>query len=79
MSKTSESSSSEEKQSESSSPPDATLHIVALDMKWYVSLHQVLANARDAVVLAADMIEKNTEKIKHPKGTNTQGGAMYSF
>lgn len=78
-SKTSESSSTEEKSSESSSAPDSSLHLVALDVRWFVSLHHTLLGARDAVVVAGDMIEKNMEKLLRPKGTNTQGGSMYSF
>lgn len=79
VSKTSESSSSEEKQTEISSPPDVALHIVAYDLKWYVSLHHALVDARDAVFLASDKIEKNMEKLIRPKGSNTQGGSMYTF
>lgn len=78
-SKTSESSSTEEKSSESSSSPDSSNHLVALDVKWFVSLHHTLLRARDALVCTSDMIEKNMEKLLRPKGTNTQGGGMYSF
>eukprot|EP00903_Cladosiphon_okamuranus_P006555 g6403.t1 len=78
-SKTSESTSTEEKSSESSSSPDSSNHLVALDIKWFVSLHHTLLRARDALVCTGDMIEKNTEKLLRPKGTNTQGGGMYSF
>lgn len=77
--KTSESSNTEEKKSESSSPPDSSLHLVALDLKWFVTLHHALLSARDAVVLAGDMIEKNTEKILRPKGNNSGRGGMYAF
>ncbi|CAM9762502.1 unnamed protein product [Pylaiella littoralis] len=78
-SKTSASSSTEEKSSESSASPDSSNHLVALDIKWFVSLHHTLLRARDSLVCAADMIEKNMEKLLRPKGTNTQGGGMYSF
>ncbi|CAM9903251.1 unnamed protein product [Scytosiphon promiscuus] len=78
-SKTSESSSKEEKTSESTSSPDSSNHLIALDIKWFVSLHHILLKARDSLVCAADMIEKNMEKLVRPKGTNTQGGGMYSF
>lgn len=77
--KTSDSSSTEEKTSESSFAPDSTNHLVALDMKWFVSLHHTLLKARDSLICAADMIEKNMEKLLRPKGTNTQGGGMYAF
>ncbi|CAB1118571.1 unnamed protein product [Ectocarpus sp. CCAP 1310/34] len=78
-SKTSESTSTEEKTSESSFAPDSANYLIALDVKWFVSLHHTLLRARDSLVLAADMIEKNMEKLLRPKGTNTQGGGMYSF
>lgn len=78
-SKTSESTSTEEKSSESSSSPDSSNHLIALDIKWFVSLHHTLLKARDSLVCGADMIEKNMEKLLRPKGTNTQGGGMYSF
>lgn len=75
-SKTSESSSTEEKSSESSFSPDSANHLIAIDIKWFVSLHHTLLKARDALVCAGDMIEKNKEKILRPKGTNPQGGGM---
>ncbi len=75
-SKTSESSSVEEKSSEASFPPDSANHLVAIDIKWFVSLHRTLLRARDALVFSADMIEKNKEKILRPKGNNPQGGGM---
>ena len=78
-SKTSESTSTEEKSSESPASPDSSNHLVALDIKWFVSLHHTLLRARDALVFTSDMIEKNMEKLLRPKGTNTQGGGMYSF
>lgn len=78
-SKTSNSESSEEKLSESSYAPDITLHIVALDLKWYVSLHHTVLATRDALMIAADMVDKNMEKLLRPKGTNTHGGGMYAF
>lgn len=79
MSTTSETSSSEEKMSESSPVPDSLLHLVALDVKWFVTLHHNILEARDALVLSGDMIEKNMEKLVRPKGTNTHRGGMYTF
>lgn len=77
-SKTSKSCSSEEKVSETSSPPDAMQHIVALDLKCYVSLHHTLMAARDALMIVGDMIDKNMEKLQRPKGTNQSSG-MYAY
>lgn len=78
-SKTANSTSTEEKVTDPPIVPDSRLHLVALDVKWFTTFHRAVLGARNAMVLAGDMIEKNMEKMVRPKGTNTQGGGMYSF
>ncbi|CAM9510092.1 unnamed protein product [Choristocarpus tenellus] len=80
VSKQSSSTSEEESSKSASYSPDYALQIVDIDTNEYISLHHSLLKARNGLLIAGDMVEKNIEKIMHPKGTNTsRGSGMYAF
>ncbi|CAM9178235.1 unnamed protein product [Ascophyllum nodosum] len=79
LSKTSDSSTTEDKTSQGWSAPDSSLHLIAIDVSCFVDLHHMALQARDALIISADMIGKNVKKLQKPKGTNNRGSSMYSF
>jgi hypothetical protein len=48
--------------------PDYLSYLVSLDVKWYLYLKDSLRQAADSCLMVKDMVEKNREKIEHPKG-----------
>mmetsp|Transcript_51594 Transcript_51594/g.110617 ORF Transcript_51594/g.110617 Transcript_51594/m.110617 type:complete len:245 (-) Transcript_51594:105-839(-) len=51
---------------------DRTLHLAAIDTRWYFHLQDGYVAAIDGAGYAADSIAKNIQKIQHPRGN--QGG-----
>jgi len=54
--------------------PDYVHYLVSLDIKWYLYLKDALRQAGDSCLIVKDMVEKNREKIEHPKGKGEEGG-----
>ncbi|GMI40867.1 hypothetical protein TrCOL_g4334 [Triparma columacea] len=53
--------------------PDYLSYLVSLDVKWYLYLKDSLRQAADSCLMVKDMVEKNRDKIEHPKGP-AEGG-----
>lgn len=60
----------------SSAVPDAVAHVVALDVNWYLRLHETCGKVMLAYASVSDFIEKNKDRISQPKGS---GGRMSMY
>eukprot|EP01134_Creolimax_fragrantissima_P006275 CFRG6275T1 len=56
--------------------PDALHALVAVDIKFYLQLHRLLQQAHDALLITADVIDKNKSKLINPKSS---GGTQHMF
>jgi len=43
-------------------------HVVAIDVKWFITLVLSLENTRNSYAVIEDTLQKNWEKLEHPKG-----------
>jgi hypothetical protein len=75
--KKSMSTSEKESTSESAPIPDLIAYIVAVDVKWYFNLQRTLESVGDHYAYTLDIVEKNSAKIKLPRGHGERGMSMF--
>jgi len=68
--------STESSQSTQAPLRDHILHVVALDQKWFFRLQSLHQETMDVFAFICDLMIKNLEKVKNPRGT---GGKGYTY
>ncbi|KAF0701137.1 Aste57867_8360 [Aphanomyces stellatus] len=77
VSKKSRIESSDESSSESRVIPDLIAYVVAVDVKWYFNLQRTLESIGDHYAFTLDAVEKNSSKIKLPRGHGERSMNMF--
>ncbi|CAM9297260.1 unnamed protein product [Phaeothamnion confervicola] len=67
--------STDEKVTDAAGVPDAWLQLASIDVKCYVGLRELAGATAEALLVTADMVDKNGEKIRRPKGNGSDGGS----
>ncbi|RHY34116.1 hypothetical protein DYB32_001136 [Aphanomyces invadans] len=57
--------------------PDLLVYVVAVDVKWYFNLQRTLESIGDHYAFTLDAVEKNSAKIKLPRGHSERGMNMF--
>lgn len=58
---------------------DAFAFVVATDTKWFYKLRSIAVVNLDTLAFVCDVVNKNIQKIKNPRGTGSRGGGQYTY